>query len=69
MSSLIDRILLILLDLTEVDEMNIRESDGPWDPQTEQFIPSDRPLHQILRSMIEYSVALGKPQIQTAEKA
>jgi len=65
MDRLLDRLLMAIFDLTEVDEEKIREFDGPWDAQNEVFLLSDRPLHQILRSMIEYIVSLEKSQIQT----
>jgi hypothetical protein len=60
--------LKAVLRLTETDETNIREWDGSWDARAEQFIPSVRPLRQIVRSMIEYMVELEKPQKQTAKK-
>jgi len=63
MESSNDQLLIVIFGLTEGDVNNIRESDGPWDAQTKEFVPSDRPLHQILRSMIEYFVGLEKPQI------
>ncbi len=68
MSNEIERSILEVLGLSEVDKENILDSDGYIDLQTRQYIQTDRTLRQIIRSMIEYFVALEKPQVQTAQK-
>lgn len=46
----------------------LRQFDGTWDPKTEQFVPSTRPLRALLRTALEIVVRLDKYPRQTKKR-
>jgi hypothetical protein len=42
--------------------------DGTWDPGTEQFVPSTRPLRSLVRSALEVVVRIDKYPRQTKKQ-
>ena len=46
----------------------LRLFDGTWDPRTEQFVPSTRPLRSLVRSALEVVVRLDKYPRQTKKQ-
>lgn len=58
----------VILYFTKRDIKQMRKLEGPWDVQTEQFIPSTLPLPKLTRLVIQNLVPLDKPRKQTAKK-